>query len=129
MDNWEGALFENNTVHDNAQINYPRSSPAIWPHSVIGFKSRDVTVISNRIHDNNGEGMDPHLGSDRWKILNSEQESYSKTMGFSRILCCMGVGIPQVKTDYLGRPRSGDRPSIGGFESPITVVEPPQLEP
>ena len=71
FDNWEGALLENNNVHNNAQINYPRSASAIWPHAVIGFKSRDVTVIGNRIHDNNGEGVGPYIGSDRWKILNN----------------------------------------------------------
>ncbi len=71
LDNWEGALFENNNVHNNAPINYPRSASAIWPHAVIGYKSRDVTVIGNRIHDNNGEGVGPYLGSDRWKILNN----------------------------------------------------------
>ena len=49
--------------------------------------------------------------------------------GFQPDSLLYGGGIPQVKTDYLGRPRSGDRPSIGVFESPITVVEPPQLEP
>ena len=71
MDNWEGALFENNNVHNNAQINYPRSASSVWPHAIIGYQSRDVTIIGNRIHDNNGEGVGPYLGSDRWKILNN----------------------------------------------------------
>jgi hypothetical protein len=71
LDNWNGAVIENNNVHDNAQINFPRNPNGIWPHAIIGYNTSDVIVKGNRIHNNNGEGVGPYIGSDRWQILNN----------------------------------------------------------
>ena len=71
LDDTNNALIENNNVHDNAQINFPRNQKGIWPHAIIGYNTSDIIVKGNRIHNNNGEGVGPYLGSDRWQILNN----------------------------------------------------------
>jgi hypothetical protein len=71
LDNWNGAVIENNNVHNNAQLNFPRDPNGIWPHAIIGYDTSDVIVKGNRIHNNNGEGVGPYIGSDRWQILNN----------------------------------------------------------
>ncbi len=71
LDNWNGAVIENNNVHNNAQLNFPRDPNGIWPHAIIGYNTSDVIVKGNRIHNNNGEGVGPYIGSDRWQILNN----------------------------------------------------------
>lgn len=71
LDNWNGAVIENNNVHNNAQLNYPRNPDGIWPHAIIGYNTSDVIVRGNRIHNNNAEGVGPYIGSDRWQILNN----------------------------------------------------------
>ncbi len=71
LDDWNGAVIENNNVHNNAQLNFPRDPNGIWPHAIIGYNTSDVIVKGNRIHNNNGEGVGPYIGSDRWQILNN----------------------------------------------------------
>ena len=71
LDDTNNVLIANNNIHDNAQINFPRNQKGIWPHAIIGYNTSDVTVTGNRIHNNNGEGVGPYIGSDRWKILNN----------------------------------------------------------
>lgn len=71
LDNWNGAVIENNNVHNNAQLNFPRDPNGIWPHAIIGYNTSDVIVKGNRIHNNHGEGVGPYIGSDRWQILNN----------------------------------------------------------
>ena len=71
LDDTNNVLIANNNVHNNAQINFPRNQKGIWPHAIIGYNTSDVTVSGNRIHNNNGEGVGPYIGSDRWQILNN----------------------------------------------------------
>ncbi len=71
LDNWNGAVIENNNVHNNAQLNLLRDPNGIWPHAIIGYDTSDIIVKGNRIHNNNGEGVGPYIGSDRWQILNN----------------------------------------------------------
>jgi hypothetical protein len=72
FDNWSGATVTNCNIHDTGLVQFPRGSGVNWPHAVIGFNASQITIANNQIHDNNGEGVGPYLGSQNWIISHNK---------------------------------------------------------
>jgi hypothetical protein len=72
LENWAGALIEQNQFYQNGLVNFPRGSGFNWPTIIGSFNGDQITVFNNKIHDNHGEGVGPFIGSEQWLIRGNE---------------------------------------------------------
>ena len=70
-------LVENNDVHHNVLTNAARKAKSSWPQAIGTWRTSNVHIINNRVHENHGEGIDAVVSENGTIVGNTVWDNFS----------------------------------------------------